>query len=459
MMEYCFDYNMVVMNLKEMNPERSDKSIAESLVGMRKFAAWIISLEDYEMSDFCVPGFVANVIRERPNCLRDFVQFCQDDQFLMKANTLAQTLKNISSFLSRLDQWYAIMPRALQQHLVDSREWQSSSGLARQLQTISTFHKNTAERERDVQNQIRIRREEKSHLELSDLASMRAVAQEVFIHTAAEMKVIKEVEAAGSSLDADVGTRYEVIGDFDQHVTVSHFYILQAMVLWNAYLGTFGPQRLNILIDLYESEIFVAEGDIQIQCCNRGKRANSTNLRHQFVIYRSCGVTAVTIWMKLLKKASHNFKEALMSCNTNSIIGSHNIFSLVKKSRRSEVGVIPKPRSEELHRGMKKWVDSAFYPAISSGWIKPIPDWKQLRRNLATNEYLEWRRTKGYSGRSSFKMFANDLATCMDTSVVQLMNHYIYAPILQTFAVQGDDPDVDEEFRKYKAPPVDLVVD
>ena len=73
-----------------------------------------------------------------------------------------------------------------------------------------------------------------------------------------------------------------------------------------------------------------------------------------------------------LKNASQNFKEALISCNTNSIIGSHNIFSLVKKSQRSKVGVIPKSRSEELHRGMKKWVDSAFYPAISSGWIKPM---------------------------------------------------------------------------------------
>jgi hypothetical protein len=78
-----------------------------------------------------------------------------------------------------------------------------------------------------------------------------------------------------------------------------------------------------------------------------------------------------------------------------------------------------------------------------------------MRRNLATNVYLNWRRTKGFRGTTGFQTFLRTLAKDMDTSVSELLKSYIYAPILQTFSGQvqdvddeqseGDDPDVDHK--------------
>jgi hypothetical protein len=464
MMQFCFDYIFAVKHTHQKDTSRKMASIHNSLIGMRKFVAWLITLEEYEMRDAIEPGFVSKVLREKDNCINEFCEYQYSDLFQMRPITVAQTLKNLSTFLSRIDEWFDTIPGQLQTFLKESYEWLSSRGLAKTLQGISTSHERKSVEQRVSQNQLHVRRADGSHLEQEDITKMKAVGLKIFVETAIQLQLIERVESAGTSHDTDVVTTYNAFPHFDEKLTENQFNVLQAMVLWCVYLGTRSPQRVKLLIDLYDKEI--KDEAINVHCFKRGKRGKSSNHRHVFKIKYKCGRTALNIWIDLQNKATQAFKEALIQSNNNPEMQTYNIFTQVKKKNaRSQRGILPSQRTENFHKSIVKDVGIGLLPAINENWIRPIPDFPQMRRNLATNVYLNWRRTKGFRGTTGFQTFLRTLAKDMDTSVSELLKSYIYAPILQTFSGQvqdvddeqseGDDPDVDEEYRHFPPPPTE----
>ena len=443
---------------------KQSTSIHNSFIGMRKFVAWLITLEGYEMRDATEPGFVSKVLREKDNCINQFCDYQYSDLFQMRPITVAQTLKNLSTFLSRIDEWFDTIPGQLQAFLQESYEWLPSRGLAKTLQGISTSHERKSVEQRVAQNQLHVRRADGSHLEQEDITKMKAVGLKIFVETAIQLQLIERVESAGTSHDTNVVTTYNAFPHFDEKLTENQFNVLQALVLWCVYLGTWSPQRVTLLIDIYSKEI--KDEAINVHCFKRGKRGKSSNHRHEFKIKYKCGRTALNIWLDLQNKATQAFKEALIQCNYYGEMQTYNIFTQVKrKNPRRERGILPSQRTENFHKSIVKDVGIGLLPAINENWIRPIPDFPQMRRNLATNVYLNWRRTKGFRGTTGFQTFLRNLANDMDTSVSELLKSYIYAPILQTFSGQiqdvddeqseGDDPDVDEKYRHFPPPPTE----